>query len=83
MARKRTAPRKRRTTAARRRAQAAPAATAAPKAPPAPSNGILTDQVLRQKLRRAKKPVINLFGGFGSAKEADEEKMAQIRASMR
>jgi hypothetical protein len=55
----------------------------APKAPAAPSDGRLTDQVLRQKLRRGNKPVINLFGVFGSAKETAEEKMEQIRASMR
>lgn len=78
MARKRTAPRKRRTTTAPKRPGAA-----APKAPAAPSDGRLTNAVLRAKLRRSKEPVIDIFGAFRGAKESAEERMEQIRASMR
>ena len=77
MARKRTATRKRRKTAPKR------AQAAAPKAPAAPSDGRLTDQVLRAKLRRQKKPVVNVFGAFSRATESAEERMEKIRGSMR
>jgi hypothetical protein len=76
MARKRSAPRKRRPAGAPMRAQA-------PKAPADPADGRLTDQVLRQKLRRGSKPLISLFSVFGAAKEAAEERMDEIRRAMR
>jgi hypothetical protein len=73
MARTRSAPRKRRPAAAQ----------AAPKAPVDPPDGRLTDQLLRQKLRKGSKPVISLFSVFGTAKDAAEERMEEIRRSMR
>jgi hypothetical protein len=72
MAQTRSASRKRR-----------PAAHATPKAPADPADGRLTDQILRQKLRRGSKPVISLFGAFGATREAAEERMDEIRRAMR
>jgi hypothetical protein len=77
MARKRSAPRKRRPAGAPTRAQAAQTA------PADPGDGRLTDQVLRKKLRRGSKPVISLFSVYGTAKEAAEERMDEIRRAMR
>jgi hypothetical protein len=79
MARKRTSPRKRRKAAAKRTTTAAPESA---QAPAAPADSRLTDKALRAQVRKSK-PVFNLFATFGSAKEAAEQKMERIRASMR
>jgi hypothetical protein len=79
MARKRTSPRKRRKAAAKRITTAAPEQA---QAPAAPADSRLTDRALRAHVRKSK-PLFNLFATFGSAKKAAEQKMEQIRASMR
>jgi len=76
MARKRTAPRKRRATTA-------PKAQAAPQAPAAPSDRRLTDQALRAHVRKSKAPIFNILAPFGTIKEEVEDKMEQVRGSMR